>query len=542
MLSGCADGALKLWRLADGQLEDAVIDPGHSGITAIEPLGPLLVRVRGGASFQHAHTRINGGIPLLPTYTQVAAGTASGSVMLYDTASGRLLAVQRLLAGPGAVACLAGWLPQSLLSSASLAGGGPRLPDGGGVLSGPGVGAGFRLQGEDAAAGVGRVHAASHALLAVASASGWLSVFEAALPGSSSWTPIHSSGSLLAAGACALAFTADGTSLAVASPAAQLRGMDAAAVAAAGGQPGTVSLYDVASGSTSSRGGGGGLAALLPPLLLEQQHQHSQLPELALWHQWSLSSAPVGLAVLPGSGFSLLHGKALQPMQVVQLLAVPEAGPTLVLRAERRMPQQQHQDSSEAPAAAAADAEEQDDAAGAAAGMLPSPRQQPQQQPSPCSVAAPDSDAGEDEELLLNLAQRDLAEVAKAIAAAAGPLHDDAELSALLADLQVSLRDSLPAGTDDAGGTQHCGPSAAAAPAVASSSNSMLEACNRLLQQQKQAEGAASAAPADDEGAGAAAAGAAGFKLPRTLPGLRSWMDPAAAVAAGLATPTGVWV
>lgn len=77
---------------------------------------------------------------------QVAAGTARGSVTIYDTASGRLLAVQRLLAGPGAVSCLAGWVPPDLLAGANLAGGGPRLPDGGGVLPGPGVGAGIRQQ------------------------------------------------------------------------------------------------------------------------------------------------------------------------------------------------------------------------------------------------------------------------------------------------------------------------------------------------------------------------------------------------------------
>jgi hypothetical protein len=79
---------------------------------------------------------------------QVAAGTAAGSITLYDTASGRLLAVQRLLAGPGPVTCLAAWLDTQLLAAAALAAPGPRVPDGGGVLLGPNVGAPWRGQGQ----------------------------------------------------------------------------------------------------------------------------------------------------------------------------------------------------------------------------------------------------------------------------------------------------------------------------------------------------------------------------------------------------------
>jgi hypothetical protein len=79
---------------------------------------------------------------------QVAAGTAASSITLYDTASGRLLAVQRLLAGPGPVSCLAAWLDTQLLSAAALAPPGPRVPDGGGVLSGPNVGAPWRGVGQ----------------------------------------------------------------------------------------------------------------------------------------------------------------------------------------------------------------------------------------------------------------------------------------------------------------------------------------------------------------------------------------------------------
>lgn len=146
----------------------------------------------------------------------------------------------------------------------------------------------------------------SRTLLAVASSSGWLCVFGTAQHGSQPWSIVHSTGSLIAPGThTQLAFSPDGTSLAVASPAVQLLGTDAVSLAAAGGQPGAVSLYHVADSSS-------GPAALLPPLLMEQQ----QLPELMLWHQWSLCSMPAGLAVLPSSGLQLLHGKQLHPSQV----------------------------------------------------------------------------------------------------------------------------------------------------------------------------------------------------------------------------------
>lgn len=88
---------------------------------------------------------------------QVAAGTAAGSVTLYDTASGRLLAVQRLLASHGPVSCMAAWLDPALLSRASLAVPGPRIPDGGGVLPGPNIGMPWRglagAEGSDVAPG-----------------------------------------------------------------------------------------------------------------------------------------------------------------------------------------------------------------------------------------------------------------------------------------------------------------------------------------------------------------------------------------------------
>jgi hypothetical protein len=43
LLSGSDDGALKLWRLADAQLLDTLVEPYSCSITAVEFVGPLLV-------------------------------------------------------------------------------------------------------------------------------------------------------------------------------------------------------------------------------------------------------------------------------------------------------------------------------------------------------------------------------------------------------------------------------------------------------------------------------------------------------------------
>jgi hypothetical protein len=67
---------------------------------------------------------------------QVAVGSSSSTVTLYDIASGRLLAVQRLMSGPGAVQSVAAWVPPQILAGANLAPGGPLPPDGGGLLPG----------------------------------------------------------------------------------------------------------------------------------------------------------------------------------------------------------------------------------------------------------------------------------------------------------------------------------------------------------------------------------------------------------------------
>lgn len=44
-LSGCAAGRLKLWRLADGELADEAVEVADGTISAIECIGPLLVRM-----------------------------------------------------------------------------------------------------------------------------------------------------------------------------------------------------------------------------------------------------------------------------------------------------------------------------------------------------------------------------------------------------------------------------------------------------------------------------------------------------------------
>jgi hypothetical protein len=139
--------------------------------------------------------------------------------------------------------------------------------------------------------------AAPAALLAAAGPSGWLKLYQASLPGPHSWQLLHSSSpGSLAGPITAVAFNPTGDTLAAAGPAAQVLGTDATAVAAAGGQPGAVSLYSVSSSSRSAAGG------------LGQQ--------LRLWHQWCVRSLPVSLAVLPSSGVQLMTGRELGAREV----------------------------------------------------------------------------------------------------------------------------------------------------------------------------------------------------------------------------------
>lgn len=45
LVSGCADGVLKMWDLDDGQLSDTKVEPGGPRITALQGVGPFMVRV-----------------------------------------------------------------------------------------------------------------------------------------------------------------------------------------------------------------------------------------------------------------------------------------------------------------------------------------------------------------------------------------------------------------------------------------------------------------------------------------------------------------
>ena len=172
----------------------------------------------------------------------------------------------------------------------------------------------------------------------------------------------------------------------------------------------------------------------------------------------------------------------------------------------------------------------------------------------------------EEEALLLNIAERDLAEVADAIAAAAGPVHD-AELAALLAEVAAGL--PAPTAAQLAGDSPAVaaaaaavGLSAAAAAAAAPDSQegfapaelrsqarddtSDPTAHSPQQQQQQQQPGDLAGVGHTLEAAGGAAgpdldgSAAAGtsFRLPQTLPAARSWMDTGvAAAAAGLVAP-----
>jgi hypothetical protein len=150
-LSGACDGSIKLWRLQDGQLVDTKTEALPCVITALQYVGPLLVRgggrrppPGGGARAAAAPrpprprapppppppactlackpgpaptcARPAPGGPVLCGAFQVAVGTDVGSVSILDISTHRLLAVQRLSCGPGPVTCLAAHVPDGILS------------------------------------------------------------------------------------------------------------------------------------------------------------------------------------------------------------------------------------------------------------------------------------------------------------------------------------------------------------------------------------------------------------------------------------------
>lgn len=227
---------------------------------------------------------------------------------------------------------------------------------------------------------------------------------------------------------------------------------------------------------------------------------------------------------------------ALSAMQVLQLYVVPQIGPAQVLKAQHKPPptplhSPQHTqqppgtllDSYPAPAAAAG----AEDTAGAAAAAELAPATtegaRPDQPPGRAASSSSASQQGDaDDALLLNIAERDLAEVAQAIAAAAGS-NLDAELASLLAGATMGMRD-LEALDFTVG-------QAAATPGAAALADTSITSTEQQQQLQLQQEGLGSPAEASATGADIATAGGddAGaaasdaFRLPQTLPGVRSW-------------------
>ncbi len=100
-----------------------------------------------------------------------------------------------------------------------------------------------------------------------------------------------------------IAFSPWGDAVAVASPAAQLLGLDSVALAGAGQQPGVISLY--------------------------------ACKDWQLVHQWGLRSVPNAALFLPACALQLLDGKRLAALQVLHLLVVPEQGEPGVVQGTR---------------------------------------------------------------------------------------------------------------------------------------------------------------------------------------------------------------
>eukprot|EP00879_Flechtneria_rotunda_P031429 GHRR01034337.1.p4 GENE.GHRR01034337.1~~GHRR01034337.1.p4 ORF type:complete len:102 (+),score=55.55 GHRR01034337.1:1042-1347(+) len=92
--------------------------------------------------------------------------------------------------------------------------------------------------------------------------------------------------------------------------------MDAATVAVAGVQLGAVGLYHISCNSSSIAGLETAQGCNRPDAATHCHQQQQQLSSLHLWHQWSLRSVPVGLAVLPSSRLELLDGRQLAAVQV----------------------------------------------------------------------------------------------------------------------------------------------------------------------------------------------------------------------------------
>ncbi|EFJ50437.1 hypothetical protein VOLCADRAFT_88779 [Volvox carteri f. nagariensis] len=184
LLSGGADGCVRLWGLDSGALLDCcrgqLAEDGE--VTAVTFVGSLMV----------------------------AAGTQQGHVTLYDISTSRLVVVHRFSAGQGPVMALASRLTPRQMHDVVTASA-PRGLDGGGVLAAP-VGLPWRDMSEGSESG-------TDTLLAVSSPAAWLNVFRAARSGEAAWRVVHHQA---VAGQPFLSFSPDGQYMALAAGLQQL--------------------------------------------------------------------------------------------------------------------------------------------------------------------------------------------------------------------------------------------------------------------------------------------------------------------------------
>eukprot|EP00198_Chlamydomonas_reinhardtii_P005736 XP_001695072.1 predicted protein [Chlamydomonas reinhardtii] len=187
LLSGGADGCVRLWSLDTGAQIDSAQQPGGLvAVTAVAFVGPLMA----------------------------AAGTDRGDVAVLDCSGGRLEAVARFRADAGPVSALAARVSPRQAADVAVAEA-PRGLDGGGVLPAP-VGLSWR----DGGRGATWSGAVDPPLLAVASTAGWLHVFSASATGTATaadcgcWVHAYAGA---VSGQPHLSFSPDGRYLAVAS-------------------------------------------------------------------------------------------------------------------------------------------------------------------------------------------------------------------------------------------------------------------------------------------------------------------------------------
>lgn len=225
----------------------------------------------------------------------MAAATAEGVVVILDASSSRLLRVQRLVAGPGAVSCLAAArsTPEAA-ADVTAAGGGAALP--------------WRERPYSVVADAG----AGGLLLAVGGEAGWLRAYgcapRGAGPASAAAWALELSVDGLASTVAAASFGPWGETLAAACPAepgtavASL-GRDAAALAAVGGAAGCVSVWE------------------------RRPARRAGEAAWRLCQQWALAAPPAGCAFAPAACrvrlFEGAGGTGPGAAQALRLLALP---------------------------------------------------------------------------------------------------------------------------------------------------------------------------------------------------------------------------